>query len=127
VTRRVSYGHTYSVTSWGIVRQGIIPAAGSSGSSTRTPLLHDVKTVVLHAAYALDITHQPDMTHAGGSWHRASYEIIIKYDRLDAKASDMLLMPGVEDFVAPIIEGEIELQGITYSSMMARPLPHTFT
>jgi hypothetical protein len=55
------------------------------------------------------------MIRTGSSRHRASYEIIIKYDRLDVKASDMLLMPGVEDFVAPIIEGEIELQDITYS------------
>jgi len=78
------------------------------------------------AAYALDIIHQPKI-HTGSSRHRASYEIIIKYDRLDVKASDMLLMPGIEDFVASIVEGEIELQGITYSSMMARPLPCTLT
>lgn len=106
----------------GTVRQGIIPAAGSS--STQTLLLHDVK---IGAAYALDIIHQPGMIHTGSSRHRASYEIIIKYDRLDAKANDMPLMPSFEDFVAPIIEGDIELQGITYSSMMARPLPHAFT
>jgi hypothetical protein len=79
------------------------------------------------AAYALDIIHQPGMVNAGSSRHRASYEIIIKYDRLDVKASDMLLMPGVEDFVASIVEGEIELQGNTYSSMVARPLPRTLT
>lgn len=38
----------------------------------------------------------------------------------------MLLFPGVEETVAPIIEGEIELQGRTYPILKAQPLPHTF-
>jgi hypothetical protein len=50
------------------------------------------------AAYTLDIIHQPGTIHTGSSGHRASYEIIIKYDRLDDKASNMLLVPGVKDF-----------------------------
>jgi hypothetical protein len=35
-------------------------------------------------------------------------------------------MPGVEDFVAPIIEREIELQSISYPLMKIQPLPSTF-
>ena len=92
-----------------------MPTQAAGSSPTHALLLHDVKIVVLCVAYAFDIIHQPGMIHTGSSRHRASHEIIIKSDRLDVKASDMLLTSGAEDFVAPIIEGEIELQGITYS------------
>jgi hypothetical protein len=79
------------------VGRGIISAAGSS--LTRTLLLHDVKKVALHATYVLDIIYPPGMIHTGNSLLRVSYKTIIKSDYLDVKASDMLLMPGVEDFV----------------------------
>jgi hypothetical protein len=94
-------------------------AAGSS--PTRALLLRDVKMVVLCVAYAFDIIHQPGIIHTGSSRHRASYEIVIKSDRLDVKASDMLLTSDADDFVAPIMGGEIELQGVIYPLMKAQP------
>jgi hypothetical protein len=45
---------------------------------------------------------------------------------LDVKAGDVLLIPGIEDPVTPIVEGEIELQGTTYPILRPQPLPHTF-
>lgn len=89
-------------------------------------LLHDVKMVVLHALYALKIIHNLGLIHTGISQYRASYRIISKFDCLDVKPSDMLLVPGVEDDVPSIIEGEIEIQGTTYPIMKAQPLQHTF-
>jgi hypothetical protein len=79
------------------VGRGIISAAGSSPA--RTLFLYDVKKVALHATYVLDITYPPGSIHTGNSLLRVSYKTIIKSDYLDVKASDMLLMPGVEDFV----------------------------
>lgn len=38
----------------------------------------------------------------------------------------MVIFPGIEDTVPPIIEGEIELDGTAYPLMKAQPLPHTF-
>jgi hypothetical protein len=38
----------------------------------------------------------------------------------------MLFTSGIEDVIAPTIEGEIELHGVTYPLMKAQPLPHRF-
>jgi hypothetical protein len=94
--------------SWSILGRRNVSAAGSV--PTRTLLLHNVEMVVLHATYAFDTIYQPGMIHTGSSRRCVSYETIIKSDRLDLKASDVLLMPRVEDFIAPIIEREIELR-----------------
>jgi serine/threonine-protein kinase SRPK3 len=62
--------------------------------------------VVLHALYALKLIHGLGLIHT------------------DVKASDMLLLPDVEDDNEPIIEGEIRLQGKTYPILAAQPLLH---
>src|ERR1700747_1236724 len=68
---------------------------------------------------------QPGIIRTGSSRHCVSYEMVIKSDRLDVKASDMILMPGAEDLVVPIIEDEIELQGVIHHLTKVQPLLHT--
>jgi serine/threonine-protein kinase SRPK3 len=92
---------------------------------SRTLLLHDVKKVVLHAAYALEIVHKLGMIHTSMFSLQAFYEAIVTFDRLDVKPTSIVIVPGVEDTVAPIIEGEIELDGLMYPVMKIQPLPHT--
>jgi serine/threonine-protein kinase SRPK3 len=75
---------------------------------SRTLLLRDVKKVVLHTVYALDIIHKLGMIHT------------------NVKPTGIVIFPGVEDTVTPIIEGEIEMDGTTYPIMKIQPLPHTF-
>lgn len=94
------------------------------GAPSQKLLLHNVKKVILHALCALEIIHEFGLIHTGNS-SSCLYEIISESNCLDVKSSDILLTSGVEDFVTPITEGEIELQGVTYPLMKAQPLPHT--
>jgi hypothetical protein len=82
--------------------------------------------IVLHALHALQLIHELGLIHTGMSRYLTSHEVIFKYNRLDVKASDMLLLPGIEDDNKPIIKDEIRLQGKTYPILAAQPLLHTF-